>query len=80
MVANNANMVPQEELKIDSVELHGQTVFLTRQDPFGMIYLSLPQGTLPAKYSGAYSRVEAAQHAALTYAEEYKATKATKKR
>lgn len=53
--------------KVHSVTKDGTTVFLTRKDPYGHIYLTLEQGEVSPKYQGAYTDMRIAEYDANRY-------------
>lgn len=53
--------------KTPTIEVPGNTIYLTRKDPYGHVYLSLAKGELPAKFAGAYTTMAQAEFAANKY-------------
>jgi len=58
---------PKDGPKIETVEKDGIVVKLQREDPFGLIYLSVDGVTLPEEYQGRYTDTDYAFKAANKY-------------
>jgi len=71
------------DAKIYERELGDDKIYVLRSDPFSLLHLKLEKGTLPSKYQGQYTTVDAAISAINSLMEdrrmEVRASKQTKK-
>lgn len=58
---------PKDGPKIDTVEKDGVVVKLQREDPFGLIFMSVDGVILPEEYQGRYTDMDYAMRAANQY-------------
>lgn len=61
--------------KVYTYEVDGKEVTATRVDPYGFLYLTQVKGTLPEKYTGAYTSTSEVERAIKEYTNEKQAAK-----